>query len=41
MTNTLFTPASLGKLALANRVVMAPMTRCRATDNAPNAMMEE
>lgn len=41
MTNTLFTPASLGKLTLANRIVMAPMTRCRATDNTPNAMMEE
>jgi N-ethylmaleimide reductase len=38
---TLFTPATLGKLALANRVVMAPMTRCRATDNTPNALMEE
>jgi N-ethylmaleimide reductase len=41
MTNTLFTPATLGKLALANRVVMAPMTRCRAIDNVPNALMEE
>jgi N-ethylmaleimide reductase len=41
MTATLFSPATLGKLALANRVVMAPMTRCRATDNTPNALMEE
>lgn len=40
MTKTLFTPASLGKLQLKNRVVMAPMTRCRAIGNVPNALME-
>jgi N-ethylmaleimide reductase len=41
MTQTLFTPTSLGKLQLKNRVVMAPMTRCRATDNTPNELMEK
>ncbi len=29
MTNPLFTPAHLGHLTLPNRIVMAPMTRCR------------
>jgi N-ethylmaleimide reductase len=41
MTQTLFTPTSLGKLQLKNRVAMAPMTRCRATDNTPNELMEK
>jgi N-ethylmaleimide reductase len=41
MTQTLFTPASLGKLQLKNRVAMAPMTRCRATGNIPNELMEK
>ena len=39
MTATLFTPTTLGKLQLKNRVVMAPMTRCRATGNVPNELM--
>jgi N-ethylmaleimide reductase len=39
MSNTLFTPATLGKLPLKNRVVMAPMTRSRATGNLPNELM--
>lgn len=39
MSNTLFTPAALGKLQLKNRVVMAPMTRSRATGNIPNELM--
>jgi N-ethylmaleimide reductase len=26
----LFTPAALGALRLPNRIVMAPLTRCRA-----------
>ena len=30
MSQTLFTPIQLGKIALRNRVVMAPMTRDRA-----------
>ena len=36
----LFEPVRLGELALANRIVMAPMTRSRATDQAvPTAEM--
>ncbi len=41
MTQTLFTPITLGNLQLKNRVVMAPMTRCRATGNVPNELMEK
>jgi len=41
MTTALFTPAVLGKLSLKNRIVMAPMTRCRAIGNVPNELMEE
>jgi N-ethylmaleimide reductase len=39
MTTTLFTPITLGKLQLKNRIVMAPLTRCRATGNIPNQLM--
>ncbi len=39
MTTTLFTPTTLGSLPLKNRIVMAPMTRCRAIDNVPNELM--
>lgn len=39
MASTLFTPASLGKLSLKNRIVMAPMTRSRAIGNVPNELM--
>lgn len=35
----LFSPFQLGPHALANRVVMAPMTRSRAIGNVPNALM--
>ncbi|HSN49394.1 MAG TPA: alkene reductase [Flavobacterium sp.] len=35
----LFTTAKLGGTVLKNRLVMAPMTRCRAIDNIPNALM--
>ena len=41
MTLQLLTPVRLGALALKNRVVMAPLTRCRC-DNAgyvPSEMM--
>ncbi len=39
---SLFAPTSLGPLPLANRVVMAPMTRSRAAEaNTPNALMAE
>ncbi|MFA6120461.1 MAG: alkene reductase [Sideroxydans sp.] len=41
MTATLFTPTTLGKLPLKNRIVMAPMTRSRATGNVPNELMEK
>ena len=37
----LFSPIKLGRLELPNRIFMAPMTRNRAPDNVPNAMMAE
>ena len=40
-THKLFTPRKVGSLTLKNRIVMAPMTRCRAIDNVPNELMEE
>ena len=36
---TLLTPYPLGPIRLANRFVMAPMTRSRAIDNLPNELM--
>jgi len=36
-----FTKAALGQLTLQNHLVMSPMTRNRATDNIPNALMAE
>lgn len=41
MSDTLFTPATLGELKLKNRIVMSPMTRSRATGNVPNELMEK
>lgn len=35
----LFSPTQLGGLTLQNRLVMSPLTRCRAIDNIPNALM--
>ena len=35
MTKKLFTPFKLGDIELKNRVVMAPMTRSRSTNNIP------
>ena len=35
----LFAPIKIGDIELKNRIVMAPMTRCRATDNIPNELM--
>ncbi|MEI6436461.1 MAG: alkene reductase [Bacteroidota bacterium] len=35
----LFTPYKLGNIELKNRVVMAPMTRCRAIGNIPNDLI--
>lgn len=37
----LFSHTQLGPLTLQNRLVMAPMTRCRAIDNVPNPLMAE
>jgi N-ethylmaleimide reductase len=40
MTTTLFTPVTLGSMTLPNRIVMAPLTRCRAdVDHVPTALM--
>lgn len=42
MSKALFTPITLGKIALQNRVVMAPMTRNRASeDGVPTEIMAE
>jgi 2,4-dienoyl-CoA reductase-like NADH-dependent reductase (Old Yellow Enzyme family) len=42
MTDPLFQPLQAGAFALPNRVVMAPLTRCRASaGRVPNAMMAE
>lgn len=42
MPNLLFTPTHLGPLELQNRIVMAPMTRNRASaDNVPSELMVE
>jgi 2,4-dienoyl-CoA reductase-like NADH-dependent reductase (Old Yellow Enzyme family) len=38
---TLFDPVRLGELRLPNRIVMAPLTRCRAPGRVPNALMAE
>ena len=38
-TNTLFSPLQAGDLHLKNRVVMAPLTRNRAPQQLPNALM--
>lgn len=39
---TLFDPITLGDLKLPNRIIMAPLTRCRADEGrVPNALMAE
>jgi len=39
---SLFTPVTLGALTLPNRIIMAPLTRCRADANhVPTAIMAE
>jgi N-ethylmaleimide reductase len=40
-TSELFSPKIVGSIELKNRIVMAPMTRCRAIDNIPNELMAE
>jgi N-ethylmaleimide reductase len=37
----LFTPEKVGAVMFKNRIVMAPMTRCRAIGNVPNKLMAE
>jgi N-ethylmaleimide reductase len=37
----LFNSYKFGSITLSNRLVMAPMTRCRAIGNVPNALMAE
>ena len=37
----LFTPRKIGSSLLKNKIVMAPMTRCRAIENIPNALMAD
>jgi 2,4-dienoyl-CoA reductase-like NADH-dependent reductase (Old Yellow Enzyme family) len=38
----LFTPLKLGALDIPNRIIMAPLTRCRASQGrVPNALMKE
>lgn len=41
MMNRTLSPYSKGALQLKNHLVMAPMTRSRAIDNLPNALMAE
>ena len=39
---TLFSPLTLGNLKLPNRIIMAPLTRCRASEGrVPNELMAE
>ena len=37
----LFTPKKVGSTKMENRIVMSPMTRCRAIGNVPNELMAE
>ncbi len=39
--DTLFRPLQVGVLELPHRIVMAPLTRARANDRVPNALMSE
>ena len=42
MTSPLFAPLQMGDIQLPNRIIMAPLTRCRAVDRrVPNALMAE
>lgn len=40
-TINLFSPVKLGAYSLPNRIIMAPMTRLRAVDSIPNALMAD
>lgn len=37
--NKLFSPVNIGSVKVTNRIVMAPMTRCRAIGNIPNDLI--
>jgi len=40
--SVLFEPVQLGELSLPNRILLAPLTRCRAVDNrTPNTLMRD
>lgn len=39
MSSLLFTPYTLGRIELPNRIVMAPMTRSRSTGNIPSKIV--
>jgi N-ethylmaleimide reductase len=39
--SVLFSPTALGALQLPNRLIMAPLTRCRAIGHLPNRLMAE
>ncbi|MEM6927007.1 MAG: alkene reductase [Myxococcota bacterium] len=41
MDDQLFQPLTLGDLELSHRIVLSPLTRSRAIDNVPNALMAE
>ena len=41
IAKSIFSPVTINHLELANRIVMAPMTRSRAINNIPNALMAE
>lgn len=42
MSSLLFTPLQVGALELPNRILMAPLTRCRASDGrVPNDLMRD
>lgn len=42
MSDSLFSPFPLGPITLSNRIVMAPMTRCRAgADHVPTVLMAD
>lgn len=40
-TLKLFEPFQVGSISVKNRIVMSPMTRCRAIGNVPNDLMAE
>ncbi|RDX68567.1 12-oxophytodienoate reductase 3, partial [Mucuna pruriens] len=40
-STTLFSPYKMGKFNLSHRVVLAPMTRCRALNGIPREALAE